>query len=120
MEWPVRSRIQRREILTLDSGDRTWVASIEKVKRYRKRKPTRQEIIDKEGAAQEESDHLQHLDEIFGTNDSVPRGSSPISIDEFVVKKISHEDPRGSEDDFNEAKRQEVARLQERNLWRVV
>lgn len=81
------------KMLTLDSGDRTWMASIDKVKRYQERASEPSNIGASEDAAREEKDCSQQLEEIIGPNDDVPSDSNPISIDEFVVMIISQDDP---------------------------
>lgn len=68
----------------------------------------------------EENDCLQHLDEMFGPADVIPRDTDPISIDEFVLENISQKDPRASDEEFRKARKKEVVGLQERNLRRIV
>lgn len=76
------------KIFTLDSEDRTWVASIENIKRYLERGSESQKIDTSEYAAREEKDYCQHLHKIFGLVDDVLRDSKPISIRELVLKII--------------------------------
>lgn len=117
---PFRATDVDDKILTLDSGDRQWLASINKVKLYRHQSQEVDCSPDEIEASSSEQDYLKELDTIFGSSETASNDPNAIPVEEFVVKIIAPSDPRAKEDDFVEVKKREVSGLQKRNLWSIV
>lgn len=108
--------------LTLNTGDRTIRASLDKVKSYKAR------FKDHDADTQQNHDHddaiskeREGLERLLGlTIDSTEGDGNQDEIQAFVAKIIEPNDPRGMENDFIEAKIAEAEGLIKRKIWRKI
>lgn len=97
------------KLVTLDSGERSWIASIDKVKLYRDRhvplmreKPSGEDIATREETTTAQAP-IRNLGDIFDTCDDQGHYSQALSIHQFVVKIVAVNDAQTSCHDFVEA-----------------
>lgn len=115
-----------QKLLTMDSGDRTWTASIDKVKLYSEHEPdsANDHAVKVAGDKDIDLNPAEHLsseqNDIFGPFNNNENDENALGVDEFFVQIISSDDPRASSPDFQTAEKLVVDGLRMGNLWSIV
>lgn len=105
-----------KNILTLDSRDRSWLASVFKIKPYRHLLQNIEHPLSDIKALSGKQNCRNELDPISGPPAHTSDVPNPILIVEFVVKITSPSDPCAKDADFVEAKKGEIYGLQQKSL----
>lgn len=112
--------------VTLDTGDRTILASIDKLKLYRQvsNNMDDKKLLTEQSHDLSRDDIFQHelnqLKSLLGNRYVGDEVQPSAVIDTFVSKLIDDNSSRAQEEDFVKAKQAEILGLQQRKIWKTI